>query len=176
MSTGSPTSTLSLNRIPFVVRPSFTSRQTITRLLSKGRPPHVASFHAAIPGKEIGKKLHSERTGLLEMELKCYEVPPGDAGGKAQTVFGLPCDDARVRRVRVVGVHEIKRRILRDALENRVRPGEMHRVPAHMRNLEPGCSGKTAHRPFEKAEALRVPLLGPLEDHLAADTDAEDLP
>src|SRR5271157_5369901 len=115
MATGSPTSTLSLNLMPFVVRPSFTSRQTMTLFSSMGCRPRLHAGPRAVPRKEIAQQLQPEWPGLFHVALECNQVVPGDAGGEVHAVIGLGSDHLPVDRIGIVGVHEIERRVLRDA-------------------------------------------------------------
>ncbi len=138
MSTGSPTSTLSLNRMPLVVRPSFTSRQTMMRFSSIRSRSVRAAVQRSVPrqGNWRGASSPGARTS------------PGGTGrqqdcrarrrrGTDPAVLGLRCDHRRVRGLGIIGVNEVEGRVLRDAGKDRVLPGEVHRVPSHVRHLQP---------------------------------------
>src|SRR5512134_586694 len=97
MATGSPISTLFLNLMPLVVRPSRTSRQGIIRLLSI----------RAIPGQKILEDLQSETTAFLRMKLGGHQIVPADGAGKLDAVVRHPEHQGRFGWGGIVAVNKI---------------------------------------------------------------------
>src|SRR5512138_44544 len=93
-------SSLSLNLIPLVVRPFFTSRQTTMRFWSIPPP-------SGLPRKEAGHEPEAGLRGLLGVELERNEIPPPHRGGKVHAVLGAAYDILFAGRRGIIRVHEV---------------------------------------------------------------------
>ena len=125
-----------------------------------------------------------------KLEMSCRPTGPDFSGWNWNaTRFGRARGDERLARIRsppprVRGPRAQDSRSGRNRTRSpgegrRTRgggPGEMHRVPPHVRDLQPRGARKAPHLPGKKPQALGVPLLGVAEDNLAADADSEHLP
>src|SRR5665647_684433 len=126
MATGSPISTLLLNLIPLVVRPSRTSRQGMIRLLSIG----------AVPSQEILEDLQSETTAFLRVKLGGHQVAPANGAGKLNAVVRHAHHHGRFGWGGIVTVNEVVFGTFGQALEYLVGFEKAYPVPAHVGDLQ----------------------------------------
>src|SRR4030042_6252454 len=122
MATGSPTSTLSKNLMPLVVRPSRTSRQGMILLLSMG----------AVPGQEVLEELQPEPATLFRVELGGHQCAPAHGAGEIPAMAGDSYDHGGLSRFRIITVDKIVFGRGREILKNLVLLNEAHPVPTHV--------------------------------------------
>ena len=161
MATGSPTSTLSWNRTPLVVRPSFTSRQTMRRFSSMGCRPRGRRRQVPSQARKLLRSFSPKGPDFSTWNWKATRFPRAMHDGNASAVLGHCRHHPAVHGVGIVGVHEVEARVLGDPVEDRVLPREMDGVPPHVRDLQPR-PGANRGRPRGRApgRSCRAPRSG----------------
>src|SRR5579871_1416622 len=90
------------------------------------------------PGEEIGEQAQARRLTLLRMELDARHVVPGDRRRERAGVIRARQEIVRIAEPQMIAVHEIAMGAVGDAGEQRMGPGQLQFVPAHMGNLDVG--------------------------------------
>ena len=90
--------------------------------------------------RKLAMQREAERLALLGMELRAGDIVASDDGGQRAAIVGLRDEQsAGSDGLQVIGVHEIGVQAIRpgrDAVEQRMRPADVERVPAHVRDLQ----------------------------------------
>src|SRR5262249_48687022 len=126
---------------------------------------------------EICQDAQAYGLALLGMELGGEDMPPPDAGNEFRTsVIGSGGNDLRVVRHGIVGVHEIGRRAISDAIEVRSAALDVELIPAHVRDFPSVERGQveTHDLTFENVESIHPTKFHTLrEENLHAHADAK---
>ncbi len=91
------------------------------------------------PLQEIGDQLEAQPLALLRVELRADHGVAPDHGGDRAAVVGLGHQIGALVGLEMERVHEIGVQALRpdrDAVEQRMRPARVERVPAHVGNFQ----------------------------------------
>src|SRR3984893_5420077 len=117
----------------------------LVRTIAAGRPrlhaPATTNLRGAsrLPLQEIGDQPQAQPLALLRVELSSDHRVAADDGGEWTAVVRFGDEIAAPGRLEVERVHEISVQALRpdgDAVEQRMRPACIERVPAHVRDLQ----------------------------------------
>ena len=137
-----------------------------------------------LPRNEVGEQPQSRRLAFLRVELHGENVIARHRAGKREPVAPCRAFEAALRGHRSSSCARSRSGCRRGmpSPQRRAPPTCSHLVPTHVRHLERACrarraagrAGSAAPRPREDAEAGRVALLAPFEQHLHADADAEE--
>src|SRR6478609_9335673 len=136
------------------------------------------------PVEEVAVERQAMGGALLGVELRRENVTCRQRRGKAAAVICFTDTVARVGRARIEAVNEIEVAGVGNAAPERVRARLDDLVPAHLRHLEaaavflePTVEAKADHLAGDQPQARRpaggLAFLAALEQHLHADTDAE---
>src|SRR5215467_14109903 len=134
-----------------------------------------------LPLQEIGDQPQAQPLALLRVELRSDHRVAADDRGEGTAVVRFGDEIGARRRLEVERMHEISMQALRpdgDALEQRMRPARIERVPAHMRDLQTWIRRRDAFNLARNpAQPLRHLVFAAAFGHeLHADANAEERP
>src|SRR4029450_10709369 len=134
-----------------------------------------------LPLQEIGDQPQAQPLALLRVELRSDHRVAADDRGEGAAVVRFGDEITARRRLEVERMQQISVQALRpdgDALEQRMRPARIERVPAHMRDLQTWIRRlNTLDLARNPAQPLRHLVFAAAFGHeLHAHTNAEDRP
>src|SRR5215813_9235660 len=153
------------------------------RSMAGNRITSARDFHfgSRFPLQKVGDERQAEALALFRVELGAGKRVARHHGGDRAAIVGLGHEVGAVFGLELIRVHEIGMPALRsepEALEQRVRPHLVQRVPPHMRNLQRRIARHDAvDLAGDPAEARRDFIFAAaLRHQLHADADAEKRP
>src|SRR5512138_2622057 len=121
IATGSSEKTVAVLMSPCFRRTQRPSFRSIAGMMSTG----VLETHlwngSGSPVHEVGEESQAGGLAFFRMELDGKNIIPGHRAGKGRSVDTGGDDQRRVGRRRIIAVHEIEARAVRNALPERVR-------------------------------------------------------
>src|SRR5215472_3613854 len=134
-----------------------------------------------LPLQEIGDQPQAQPLALLRVELRSDHGVAADDRGEGAAVVRFGDEIGSRGRLEVERMHEISVQALRpdgDALQQRMRPARIERVPTHMRDLQTSIRRRDA---FDLARNPAQPLrhlvfAAAFRHELHADANAEERP
>src|SRR5262245_19373124 len=165
---GSSENTVALCMAPCLRRTHLPSLRSMAGMISMGLRGTLLERprRGRLPCQKIGVQPQARLAAALRVELHSKQVAARRCAGKRQPVHAFARRQLACAGLRVVAVHEIEARALRDTVPQGVPRRLAHLVPAHVRNLEL-CPlrvhhprrGEPPHPPRQHSQPRSIALL-----------------